>query len=97
MAGHGEHERRESQAAPCGDMRRRGPGRRALSERELQVLGLLSSELSGPDIARALFISPNTLHTHSKHIFSKLDVNTRAAAVATALRAGLVADQATPR
>jgi LuxR family maltose regulon positive regulatory protein len=55
-----------------------------LSERELQVLGLLSSELSGPDIARALFISPNTLHTHSKHIFSKLGVTSRRAAVTRA-------------
>src|SRR4051795_5881731 len=45
------------------------PGRAAdegLSERELEVLRLLATELSGPDIARALFVSPNTLRTHTK-------------------------------
>jgi LuxR family maltose regulon positive regulatory protein len=56
-----------------------------LSDRELEVLRLLASELSGPDIARHLFISVNTLRTHTKHIFTKLDVKTRRAAV---LRAG---------
>src|SRR4051794_28136522 len=60
------------------------PGRAAeegLSERELEVLRLLSSELSGPDIARPLLVSPNTLRTHTKHIFTKLGGNTRRAAV----------------
>ncbi|RNL57348.1 helix-turn-helix transcriptional regulator [Arthrobacter oryzae] len=52
-----------------------------LSGRELQVLRLLDSELSGPEIAQALFISPNTLRTHTKHIFTKLAVTTRQAAV----------------
>lgn len=52
-----------------------------LSGRELQVLRLLDSELSGPEIARALFISANTLRTHTKHIFTKLSVTTRRAAV----------------
>ena len=52
-----------------------------LSERELEVLRLLATELSGPEIAGQLFISVNTLRTHTKHIFSKLDVNTRRAAV----------------
>ncbi|MEC5191908.1 MULTISPECIES: LuxR C-terminal-related transcriptional regulator [unclassified Arthrobacter] len=52
-----------------------------LSRRELQVLQLLGSELSGPEIAQALFISPNTLRTHTKHIFTKLAVTTRQSAV----------------
>lgn len=52
-----------------------------LSERELQVLRLLESELTGPAIARELYVSLNTLRTHTKHIFTKLDVTTRAAAV----------------
>ena len=43
-----------------------------MSERELQVLRLLDSELSGPQIARELFVSHNTLRTHTKHIFTKL-------------------------
>jgi LuxR family maltose regulon positive regulatory protein len=56
-------------------------GEGALSDRELEVLRLLATELSGPDIARRLFVSVNTLRTHTKHIFTKLDVNTRRAAV----------------
>jgi LuxR family maltose regulon positive regulatory protein len=60
-----------------------------LSGRELQVLRLLDSELSGPEIAQALFISPNTLRTHTKHIFAKLAVTTRRAAVREARDRGL--------
>ena len=52
-----------------------------LSERELEVLKLLRTELSGPDIARELIVSLNTLRTHTKNIFNKLGVNNRRAAV----------------
>ncbi|WP_162182019.1 LuxR C-terminal-related transcriptional regulator [Arthrobacter sp. PAMC 25486] len=52
-----------------------------LSEREMQVLRLLASDLSGPQIARELFISYNTLRTHTKHIFTKLGVTDRRSAV----------------
>jgi LuxR family maltose regulon positive regulatory protein len=52
-----------------------------LSERELQVLRLLDSELSGPEIARRLFVSNNTIRTHTRHIFTKLQVASRRAAV----------------
>ena len=52
-----------------------------LSERELHVLRLLRSELSGPEIARELTVSLNTIRTHTKSIFSKLSVNNRRAAV----------------
>ena len=41
------------------------------------MLRLLDGELSGPQIARALFVSENTLRTHTKHIFTKLDVTSR--------------------
>jgi len=61
-----------------------------LSERELQVLRLLDSELSGPQIARELFVSHNTLRTHTKHIFTKLEVTTRRAAVRRARERGLM-------
>ncbi len=61
-----------------------------LSEREREVLRLLATELSGPEIARHLYISVNTLRTHTKHIFSKLDVNTRRAAVRRAVDLGLL-------
>jgi LuxR family maltose regulon positive regulatory protein len=62
----------------------------ALTERELQVLRLLDTELSGPEIARQLFVSHNTLRTHTKHIFTKLDVVTRRAAVTRARERGLL-------
>jgi LuxR family maltose regulon positive regulatory protein len=52
-----------------------------LSERELEVLRLLASELSGPLIARELMVSLNTVRTHTKNIYMKLGVNTRRAAV----------------
>ena len=57
------------------------PTAEPLSERELEVLKLLASELSGPEIAAHLFVSINTLRSHTKHIFTKLDVRTRRAAV----------------
>jgi LuxR family maltose regulon positive regulatory protein len=52
-----------------------------LSERERDVLRLLRSYLSGPEIARELMISLNTLRTHTKNIYDKLGVNSRQAAV----------------
>jgi LuxR family maltose regulon positive regulatory protein len=52
-----------------------------LSERELEVLRLLRSELSGPEIAQQLIVSLNTFRTHTKNIFNKLGVNDRRAAI----------------
>jgi LuxR family maltose regulon positive regulatory protein len=52
-----------------------------LSERELDVLRLLGSDLDGPDIARELTVSLNTLRTHTRNIYAKLGVNSRRAAV----------------
>ena len=52
-----------------------------LTPREVEVLRLLATDLTGPEIARQLFVSLNTFRTHSKRIFTKLDVTTRAAAV----------------
>jgi len=52
-----------------------------LSERELEVLKLLRTELSGPEIAGQLIVSVNTFRTHTKNIFNKLEVNNRRAAV----------------
>jgi LuxR family transcriptional regulator, maltose regulon positive regulatory protein len=61
-----------------------------LSDRELDVLRLLDSDLTGPEIARRLFVSVNTLRSHTKHIFTKLDVNNRSAAVRRGHRLGLL-------
>ena len=52
-----------------------------LSERELDVLRLLGTDLDGPDIARELMVSLNTVRTHTKHIYAKLAVTNRRAAV----------------
>jgi LuxR family maltose regulon positive regulatory protein len=52
-----------------------------LSERELDVLRLLGTDLNGPAIARELIVSMSTLRTHSNHIYAKLGVNNRRAAV----------------
>jgi len=52
-----------------------------LSDRELEVLRLLRSELNGPEIAQQLMISLNTLRTHTRNIFYKLEVNNRRAAI----------------
>jgi LuxR family transcriptional regulator, maltose regulon positive regulatory protein len=68
----------------------RATSEEGISERELDVLRLLATELSGPEIARQLYVSVNTLRTHTKHIFSKLDVNTRRAAVRRAGELGLL-------
>jgi LuxR family maltose regulon positive regulatory protein len=62
----------------------------SLSERELDVLRLLDSELTGPQIGRELFVSHNTVRTHTKHIFAKLDVTNRRAAVLRARELGLI-------
>ncbi len=45
------------------------------------MLRLLRSDLSGPEIARALMVSLNTMNTHAKNIYTKLGVNNRRAAV----------------
>ncbi|MHA6782029.1 LuxR C-terminal-related transcriptional regulator [Pseudonocardia saturnea] len=52
-----------------------------LSERELDVLRLLATDLGGPDIARRLIVSLNTVRTHTRNIYTKLGVNNRRAAV----------------
>ena len=94
----GDHARRllslgaapDGRGARLGQRRARQPSAEPLSERELQVLRLLDSELTGPQIARELFVSHNTLRTHTKHIFTKLDVTSRRAAVRRARERGLM-------
>jgi LuxR family maltose regulon positive regulatory protein len=61
-----------------------------LSERELEVLRLLGSELDGPEIARELTVSLATVRTHTRSIYAKLGVNSRRAAVHRAAELGLL-------
>jgi LuxR family transcriptional regulator, maltose regulon positive regulatory protein len=61
-----------------------------LSERELEVLRLLATSLSQRDVGRELYVSLNTVKSHVKSIFRKLDVSTRAEAVERARELGLL-------
>ena len=60
-----------------------------LSARELDVLRMLRTDMSGPDIASHLFVSVNTLRTHTRSIYVKLGVNSRREAVSRAGELGL--------
>jgi len=62
----------------------------ALTARELEVLGLAADGLNRQDVERTLGLSPATVKTHFEHIYRKLGVTNRAAAVAHALRRGLI-------
>lgn len=61
-----------------------------LSRRELDVLALLGTDLAGPDIARRLFVSLNTVRTHTKNVYEKLGVNSRRAAVRRGIELELI-------
>jgi LuxR family maltose regulon positive regulatory protein len=61
-----------------------------LSQRELDVLRLLRTDLTGPDIARELVVSLHTVRSHTKSIYGKLGVNTRRAAVRVSEERGLL-------
>lgn len=62
----------------------------ALSQRELDILRLFKTELSGPEIARELVIGLSTVRTHTKSIYNKLNVNSRRGAVKKAIELGLI-------
>lgn len=61
-----------------------------LSERELEVLGCLVDGLTTQQISLRLFISENTVKTHVRHIFEKLEVSNRAEAVGKAIQMGVI-------
>ena len=62
----------------------------SLTPRELEVLALAAEGHSGPELAQELVLSPATVNTHFKNIYRKLEVRTRAAAVAKAMRLGVI-------
>ena len=87
---------KESLPLPQGAERRRSvpsphhPLIEPLSQRELDVLRLLNTELSGPEIARELVVALSTVRTHTKRIYSKLNVTNRRAAVKRATELELI-------
>lgn len=81
----------EVQSGLVRELRERDrPAASLLSERESQVLSLIAEGLSNPEIGERLFISSSTVKTHVKSVLDKLGVNDRAAAVAEAMRRGLI-------
>lgn len=69
---------------------RAAPERVTLSSRESEVLALIAEGLSAPDIGRRLHLSPATIKGHLHSLYEKLGVSERAAAVAEAMRRGLL-------
>jgi LuxR family maltose regulon positive regulatory protein len=67
------------------------PLRDELSDAELRVVRYLPSNMTASEIASELIVSPNTVRTHMRHIYAKLDAHTRSEAVARARELGLVA------
>ena len=61
-----------------------------LTERELKILNLLNTELTGPEIAQTLYVALSTVRFHTKNIYAKLGVSNRMAAVNQATEFGLL-------
>jgi two-component system nitrate/nitrite response regulator NarL len=81
----------EVQSGIAGEIRlRSAPDRPSLSSREQEVLALIAEGMSAPDIGRRLHLSPATVKGHLHSLYEKLGVSERAAAVAEAMRRGLL-------
>ena len=79
------------QAGIAGEIRLRADyDRPFLSEREREILKLVADGLTAPEIGRRIHVSTATVKTHLQHLYEKLGVGERAAAVAEAMRRGLV-------
>jgi two-component system nitrate/nitrite response regulator NarL len=79
------------QAGIAGEIRLRAAHDRPfLSDRESEVLKLIADGLTAPEIGRRIHLSTATVKTHLQHLYEKLGVSERAAAVAVAMRRGLV-------
>ena len=71
-------------------VRRTAPGASSITEREVEVLELLSRGLGNKEMARELFVSEATVKSHLSHIYTKLGVDTRAGAVAAAIERRII-------
>jgi LuxR family maltose regulon positive regulatory protein len=90
LAASGAEQPRRAGAPPLPTSLASPPLVEPLSERELDVLRLFKTELSGPEIANELMIAVSTVRTHTKSIYSKLDVTNRRAAVNRAVELDLI-------
>jgi two-component system nitrate/nitrite response regulator NarL len=81
----------EIQAGVAREIRMRAENERpALTAREREILRLTADGRSAPQIAEQLYLSPTTVRTHLQHLYEKLGVSDRAAAVAEAMRQRLL-------
>ncbi len=81
----------EVQAGLAEEIRLRGrKDRPALSPRELEILRHIAAGRSAPEIGRRIHLAPATVKSHLQSLYEKLGVSDRAAAVAEAMRRGLV-------
>ena len=81
----------EVQAGVAAEVRSRWrPDEPSLSERERQVLEMIAEGMSAPEIGRRLYLSTATVKSHLQSLYEKLSVSDRAAAVAVAMRRGLL-------
>ena len=89
--GHLDRDATEYVLGAAGHESRRGPVERpgGLTEREIEVLRLLAQGLTAKSIARELVIAPKTVDSHVQHIYTKIGVSTRGAAVLFAVQARL--------
>jgi DNA-binding NarL/FixJ family response regulator len=78
------------QHQPPGDTGRPGEHRRALTERELEILQIIAKGLSNNEAAKVLGLSKATIRTHLEHIYQKLDVTNRVEAVTEGIRQGII-------
>jgi two-component system, NarL family, nitrate/nitrite response regulator NarL len=79
------------QAAVAQEIRRRsGDQERLLTPREDEILRMTAQGMSAPDIARELHLGATTVKTHLQRVYEKLGVSDRAAAVAEAMRRGIL-------
>jgi LuxR family transcriptional regulator, maltose regulon positive regulatory protein len=83
--------------AGASPQRHAPPLREPLSDAELRVVRYLSSSLTATEVAHELCVSPNTVRTHLRHIYAKLDAHSRSEAVTRARRIGLLASSRRPR
>jgi two-component system, NarL family, nitrate/nitrite response regulator NarL len=81
----------EVQAGVAAEVRSRWrPDVPSLSERERQVLEMVAEGMLAPEIGRRLYLSPATVKSHLQSLYEKLGVSDRAAAVAEAMRRGVL-------